>query len=275
MDKSLRRLQMTQLEILQAIDSLCEKENIKYSLYAGTLLGAVRHQGFIPWDDDLDICMERLEYDRFLHAWDLDPPKGYLLQNKKNTPAFTQSFSKVRKTNSAFLQYEWEAGRYHTGIFVDVFPIDRMPTGKVGKTLFQWRSLQYQLLTREFIPPKGSTLQRLVSRLILFSVPEDKRADRREQLLALITKDHNPDDPTVGIETLSTIKTPLPAGLFDRYVRLPFEDGQFMCTALWDEYLKVKFGDYMELPPEEERNWRHHPILLDFEHDYHELPERP
>ena len=274
MDETLRRLQMTQLEILQVIDSFCEKEKIKYSLYAGTLLGAVRHQGFIPWDDDLDICMERREYDRFLQAWDQDPPKGYLLQNKENTPAFTQSFSKVRKKHSVFLQYDWEAEKYHTGIFVDIFPIDRIPDDRIGKTFFQWRCLQYQLLTREFIPPKGSVLQRLVSRLILFSISKNKRADRREQLLALITKDHNPDDPTVGIERLSTIKTPLPAGLFDRYVRLPFEDGQFMCTALWDEYLKVKFGDYMALPPEEERSWQHHPILLDFEHDYHELSEK-
>ena len=274
MDETLRRLQLTQLDILRVIDSFCNKEGIQYSLYAGTLLGAVRHQGFIPWDDDLDICMERSEYEHFLQAWDRDPPEGYLLQNKENTPTFTQSFTKIRKKHSTFLQYDWEAGKYHTGIFVDVFPIDRMPTGKTGKALFQWRCLQYQLLTREFIPPKGSKLQKLVSRLILFSVPKDKRTDRRSRLLALITKDRKTHDPAVGIEMLSTILMPLPAAFLERYVRLPFEDGQYMCSALWHEYLTAKFGDYMNLPPEKERTWRHHPILLDFERDYRELQGR-
>ena len=104
MDNTLRQLQLTQLSILKVIDKLCRKWEIRYSLYAGTLLGAVRHSGFIPWDDDLDICMAREEYDRFLAAWEKEPPEGYLLQNKKNTPAFTQSFTKIRKDHTAFLQ---------------------------------------------------------------------------------------------------------------------------------------------------------------------------
>lgn len=259
------------MELLRVVDTICRENGVHYSLYAGSLLGAVRHQGYIPWDDDLDICMDRSEYDRFLKLWEENPPKGYLLQNKENTPAFTQSFSKIRKEHTTFLQYEWEAVQYHTGIFLDVFPIDRLPEGRIARTLFQWRALRYQLLTREFVPPKGSTVQKLISRIILSSVPPEKRAVRRERLLRQIKKDRDPSHQTVGIEMLSTILKPLPADFCSRFVFLPFEDGQYMCSAFWDEYLRAKFGDYMTLPPEEERTWKHHPIILDFEHDYEEL----
>ena len=271
MDETLRRLQLTQLEILRVIDGFCRTEGIKYSLYAGTLLGAVRHHGFIPWDDDLDMCMERSEYDRFLEAWTQRHPDGYLLQNKENTPSFTQSFSKIRKEHTTFLQYEWEAGRYHTGIFVDIFPLDRIPMGQVAQKLFQWRCMQYQLLTREFIPPRGTVAQKLVSRLVLLAVPENRRAARRDKLLRQITSNTDPRLPAIGIEMLSTIRMPLPATFFDQYLDLPFEDGEFMCSARWRDYLSAKFGDYMELPPEEERTRKHHPIILDFERDYEEF----
>ena len=274
MDSVLHKLQSVQVEILSVIDRFCREHKISYSLYAGTLLGAIRHQGFIPWDDDLDICMERSEYDRFLEAWNHSHPAGYLLQNKDNTPSFTQSFSKIRKEHTTFLQYDWEAGRYHTGIFVDIFPLDRMPDGKLKKDLFLWRCMQYQLLTREFIPPKGSGLEKAVSRLILAAVPAGRRTERRRRLLQLIARDRDPMHHTVGIELLSTMKTPLPADLFDHYELLAFEDGRYPCFSHWKEYLVAKFGDYMTLPPEEERTWRHHPIILDFEHDYEELSEK-
>ena len=100
MDTQLRRLQLMQLEILKVIDTICQKHQIAYSLYGGTLLGAIRHKGFIPWDDDLDICMSRTEYERFLRVWEEEKPQGYLIQNKENTPSFTQSFTKIRKEHT-------------------------------------------------------------------------------------------------------------------------------------------------------------------------------
>lgn len=271
-DKVLRQLQLTMLETLKVFDAFCRKHNIKYSLYAGSLLGAVRHKGFIPWDDDLDVCMSRAEYDRFIALWKQDGPKGYILQNKENTPAYWQSFSKIRKDNTTFLQEEREAGKYHTGIFLDVFPLDRIPNGRLNRMLFNWHCMKYQLLTREFVPPKAGMAIRFGSAVILACTPKCRREKIRQKTLKKITRYNNQTDlEIVAIETMVSLRKPFAPDMLDEYVDLPFEGSNFMCFAGWDDHLRRKFGDYMQIPPEEERVWRHHPIIIDFEHNYEEL----
>ena len=266
MQTQLRQLQLTQLEILKVIDRVCTEHDIPYSLYAGTLLGAVRHQGFIPWDDDLDICMSRANYNRFLKVWQQVQPEGYLLQNKENAPDFPQSFTKIRKCNTTFQTKSGIGKSYYQGVFVDVFPIDRMPSGKMKRKLFRLMCMMYQLYTREFVPPKGSKPVRLVSHILLALVPGKARMAVRSALLKHITR-HSDDGslPAIAIESMQTLYTLYPSDMLDRFVRLPFEDGEFMCFADWDENLKRKFGNYMQMPPEAERTWRHPPMRIDFE----------
>lgn len=271
-NENLRKLQLTQLEILKVIDVFCKENNIKYSLYAGSLLGAVRHKGFIPWDDDLDICMARNEYNRFIRQWLEHSPKGYLLQNKETEPGFTQSFTKIRKDHTTFLQEMDKKGKYHSGIFVDVFPIDRMPDEGIKKKIFDFRCMLYQLYTREFVPPKSSPAVRFLSAVLLKAVPAKKRKKHREKLLYQITKnntDHSLN--AAAIETMASLKIRFPKDMLDDYTYLKFEDAEFMCFKKWDEHLKCKFGDYMKLPPEEERAWRHRPVILDFDRNYGEI----
>ena len=266
MEQQLRRLQLTQLEILKVIDKICREHDIPYSLYAGTLLGAVRHQGFIPWDDDLDICMSRANYNRFLEVWEQVQPEGYLLQNKENSPDFTQSFSKIRKENTT-CQLQVEVGyQYHQGIYVDVFPIDRFPEGKLRQKKFLFDCMLYQLYSREFLPPNSSKAVRFVCGTLLAVTPKRWINPIRGRLLkGIVRYSDDPKLPTIAIETMRVLGTLYPADMLDNYVDLPFEDGMFMCFADWDENLKRKFGDYMQLPPEEERTWRHPPERIDFE----------
>ena len=275
MDSDLRRLQLTQLEILDVIDDVCKRNHIQYSLYAGTLLGAVRHHGFIPWDDDLDICMERNEYERFIEVWDAEKPRGYLLQNKKNAPGFTQSFTKIRKEHTTFLQFESERRKYHTGIFVDVFPIDRMPVKRVQKVIFLWKCMRYQLLTREYIPPEAGKTVRWISAAILFLTPKKKRAAVLDRDLKYVTSFTDPRLPRVAIERMATMRVPLPSDLTDHFEEILFENKYYPVFKEWDAYLRLKFGDYMTMPPESERIWQHHPIILDFEHSLKELSVFP
>ena len=268
MDEMLFELQLTQIEMLKVFDQICQNNHLRYSLYGGSLLGAVRHKGFIPWDDDLDVCMPRQDYETFIQIWDKTAPNGYILQNKDIEPEFTQSFSKIRKKNTTFLQDKKERGKYHTGIFIDVFPLDRIPNGKIKRMCFQWNCMKYQLFTREFIPPKENKLLRLGSWVVLQCTPQKKRTQKRKQLEKKLTQ-YNGDTTLqiVGIETMQMLKQPFDKHMLDSYVKLHFENGEFMCFADWDGYLKRQYGDYMQLPPEEERTWKHHPVVIDFEHE--------
>lgn len=272
MQEKLRPLQLTQLEILKVIDTVCKKYDIKYSLYAGSLLGAVRHKGFIPWDDDLDICMSRKDYDFFIKAWQNENPEGYLLENKDIVQGYTQSFTKIRKVHSTFWQLGEPTDKYNIGVFVDIFPIDRIPNGKFKRLVFQFRCLLYQLFTREYIPKKGNVLEKVISVLFLKTTPKSKYKSKRKKLYKKIVK-YNKDKSlnNIAIEIFSTIRTPLPVNLTDEFVYLPFEDGQFMCFKEWEKYLTLKFGDYMKLPPEEDRAWRHKPVILNFDKSFDEL----
>ena len=133
---TLREIQLEELKLLSYFDEFCNINRLKYSLVYGTLIGAARHKGFIPWDDDLDIRMTRKNYDKFLEVWGKLQPEGYLLQNKENSPRFPSSFSKIRKSHTTFLQFESERGAHHTGIFVDIFPLDRIPRNRIKKRYF-------------------------------------------------------------------------------------------------------------------------------------------
>lgn len=271
-DATLRKLQLTALEILKVIDKVCRDNDIPYSLYAGSLLGAVRHKGFIPWDDDLDICMSRENYNRFLEVWKKAAPEGYLLQNKEIEPDFTQSFSKIRKDHTTFWQAGEEADKYHTGIFVDIFPIDRIPNGKLRRKLFRLQVVYYQVCTREFIPPQESALVRAVTKAFYAVTTKKFRASQRrrtESKLTYYNSDRTLD--TISIETIGAMKKSYPADMLDSYVKLPFEDGEFSCFAKWDENLRKMYGDYMQLPPEEKRTWAHYPLCIDFEKNYEEI----
>lgn len=273
-DNILRHLQLTMLEILKVFDAFCRENNLKYSLYAGTLLGAVRHEGFIPWDDDLDVCMSRADYDKFLALWEKNHPEGYVLQNKENSIYFDQSFSKIRKDHTTFLQDAREIGNHHTGIFLDIFPIDRIPNGFIKRVVFKFNCMKYLLLTREFVPPKASLPVRFISSVILAIVPKPKRNKVRKRLLFKITQYNGVYEyETVGIEKMDSVNTPFSSTMLDSYSECMFEGERFMCFLDFDNHLCRKFGDYMALPPEEDRIWRHHPLLIDFERNYDEIPD--
>ena len=135
-DIMLHQIQMIELEMLIEVDRICKKYSIKYNIIAGTLLGAVRHKGFIPWDDDADIAMLRTEYEKFRTACkkELDTSRFYF-QDHRNTKGYRWGYGKLRRKNTIFLRENQEHMPYAQGIFIDIFPLDGVPDNYAVRTL--------------------------------------------------------------------------------------------------------------------------------------------
>lgn len=273
-DQVQRQIWATEQEILDVIHHVCTAHGLRYSLAYGTLIGAMRHKGFIPWDDDIDLMMPREDYEKLLVIWNQSAPKGYILQNTRTDSDFTQNFTKIRKDHTTFLQDEAERTKhYHKGIFVDIFPGDRVPSGKIG------RKIQYIACAMNLLYSRGYTSgsDGMIGKAerVLLKAPKEKYAVRRERAEKKI-RSWNGDESLQYVfpSTIGSSRKYYPANLFDNMKTIEFNGKQYMCVADADSTLRVEYGDYMQLPPEEERVWKHHPILIDFEHNYEELTQK-
>lgn len=268
--EELRKLQLVQMEILKYIDEFCIKNKLRYSIAYGTILGAVRHGGFIPWDDDLDICMPREDYEKFIKLWK-DTDK-YLLQNHNTNPDFTQSFTKIRKKNTAFVQEADIGLDYHKGIFVDVFPFDKVPESAIKRKSQSVNVMFYNLYMRGYPPTKSGILVRTASKLILKLTPRSKYLKKSNKYLSKICK-YNYDETFKYFDasTAKTLHMYHDNDIFDNMKRINFENIEVFILNKLDHFLEICYGDYMKLPPESEQTWFHHPVVIDFEHNYEDI----
>lgn len=133
-----RKMQLIELEMLVEFDRVCRDNHIDYVLFGGSLLGAVRHKGYIPWDDDADIGMLREDYNRFKkHMKEMNPEICYF-QDHETDPEYRWSYGKLRRTGSKYIRVGQEHLKCKTGIFVDIFPMDDIPLGVLGQILQDW-----------------------------------------------------------------------------------------------------------------------------------------
>ena len=266
-----KRLWETEQEILDVIDAICVEHEIRYSLAYGTLLGAVRHGGFIPWDDDLDIMMPREDYERFIRIWPSAAPKGYLLETERMYDDYVNTFLKIRKDHTTFLQFNSErTKKHHKGIFVDVFPADRRAPGWISRKLQQAAFMIHLLFNRGRVQAGGRT--QVIPKILLALVP--RSCYRRLSNWAGEKSRKWNDNASAELVFPCTIRDCrrfYPANMFEQLDRIPFNGKEYYAYHDRDQFLRIRYGDYMTLPPEDERVWKHKPIIIDFEHNYEEL----
>ncbi len=269
-EETLKEVKKTELNILSTVDDFCRKNNIKYSLAYGTLLGAVRHKGFIPWDDDIDIWMTRKNYNKFIKTWEQNPVQGYILQNTDLEEDFSQNFTKIRKDNTAFIQTEEEkTTNYHKGIFIDIFPLDRVAKTPSKIAVQKFYAMLTMLFYRKYAPPTEKGLKKYISKFFLRIVPKSKYENARKHFEnRYLSLSGDVDCSWLSNSTYRDLSIYYDSDMMDDYTFLQFEGRNFMSVSNWDHALKMQYGDYMQLPPEKDRVWKHHPIFIDLKNNY-------
>jgi len=253
-DEQMQKLRKIELEMLIEVDRICRLKGIKYSLSFGTLLGAVRHKGFIPWDDDLDIMFDHEEYEKFFIACatELDTTR-FFLQDFRTDSGYRWGYAKLRRLGSEYIKKGHERLKQRRGVCIDLFDYQRVPNGarerrKYKKIMFCIRKALYSALGKK--AEKRLSLRMLYS---VISLIPSKVINRFR--LHYIEQYRNIDAEVVSCEMfpMSRVKIGFDRSIFQEYTQLEFEKRLFMATAKWDYFLTMCYGDYMTPPPIEER----------------------
>lgn len=269
--ETLKALQAELLEMLSVVDGVCRQLGISYLLDGGTALGAARHGGFIPWDDDVDLGMPRADYERFLAEAPALLPANYQVCTAANTQGFAPMFAKVMRTDTEFVTQETEEAGYQQGIFVDIFPYDVLAADakaaqKQVRTCGMLQKLSYLYHAKSVNVPHGGALgaaERAVCAVahpVLRAFASPQKLARAFNAAALAGQ----SNPSTYYAALAD---PFDATFTEDMLfpaqEVTFEGRTFFAAHGLDDYLTAIYGNWRELPPPDQRT-NHAPLRLEF-----------
>lgn len=265
--EELRKLQLCELEALVFFDEYCRKHGLTYYLCGGCLIGAVRHGGFIPWDDDTDVLMSRPDYERFLRLYkEENPSERFVLVNDDDKSFSGNIFAVLSDTDHTMVKdYQQNLDMPH-GIPLDIFPIDGLAEGKFARYVQYFWTMIYSLFRSQTVPKNHGGLLSMGSKLLLALF---KKHSTRYKIWRYAEKrmTRYDFDESENVAELCAgfyfMKKVYPKSIYSGTTELEFEGRKFLAMKNYDQYLRIPFGDYMELPPEEERVPHHDIVKLE------------
>lgn len=257
--RSLRMLQMIELEMLLEVDRICKKYQIPYNIIGGTLLGSVRHKGFIPWDDDADLAMMRKDYKRFrsICREELDSSK-YYFQDAEVTEGYRWSYGKLRRKDTLFLRESQEHMPYEQGVFIDIFPVDHVPDAYIPRAIYNFLCFCVRKILWSEVGKyqERNILKRNVYRL-LSMIPEKDVIRCYKRMV------HNQNAIDSRYARIGLMPVPgkgfgYPKKWYTQSADYEFEGYSLKGIRDAHDFLTFIFGNYMELPPK--KNRKMHPV---------------
>lgn len=255
-NENLKQLQKVEYQMLKDFDKFCRENDIEYCLTYGTLIGAVRHKGFIPWDDDIDVFVKAEDYLKLESIFNEKQTDGkYFLQTVKTDIYNWNLWDCVRLNNTAYHIEDWDYSRINSGIFIDIFPLADFPSEKkeVRKVVL-WHRI-CNILAKDNVIGNTKrdfsygTLGKILSALSKM-IPENVRIRLLQKYMYKIL--NYKSDSGLCFSTVRTTAV-FPKEWFKENVLLDFEDGKYPCPKQYDAFLRNVYGDYMQLPKESER----------------------
>lgn len=253
-DAELQQLQKIELEMLIELDRICRKYRIEYSLDGGTLLGAVRHKGFIPWDDDADVIMLRREYMKFRKVCkkELDQTR-FFLQDYKSDPEYRWGYAKLRRKNTKFVR-QGQRNFRQQGVFMDILVADNVPDGCISRRIhhflcFLIRKALYSEIGKY---QETNVILKSIYRILSW-IPRNNIFRLRNRLAARTNRKRTELISHYTLEYPKHCRYGLPRECFDDMAEMEFEGKTFYGFRNYHRYLSMYYGDYMTLPSREKQ----------------------
>lgn len=269
----LRKVQKTQLEILIEFDRICRKHNLTYQLFSGTLLGAIRHNGVIPWDDDIDVCMLRKDYENFIKICSNELHSSYFLQTNETDPEYIMQFAKIRKNKTLFVEKATSETNIHKGIYIDIFPLDNVEPNKLlGKIQYiliyflgKLNLTRIKMLSKNTKGPIKRILS-LISHYMVNLIPKNITDNIQKKLYSMYAESDTQyiNHLTNGVSKKRWNMFLRESSSFKDITLVNFEEYKFPAPSNYHNVLTKHYGNYMELPPEDKRSSHHGIIKIEF-----------
>ncbi len=272
-------LQESLFEMLIDFDNVCMRNGLNYSLAFGTLLGAIRHKGFIPWDDDVDIIMLRDDFRKLCKLPSEEFGEAYFFQTKDTDPLYPYNIARLRKNNSAMIYTQWVNAGFHQGIYIDIYPVDVIPN-KWRKFFRQRLGILFYTIIRHtrnkvLFLKKMPGPQWFKKGILWFSknINYSKLYAKEEKLITKYNSDNEANYVGIICEGKLLFNTPrdmrpFPRDYVNGFCSLEMNGKQFMSIVATHEILTHWYGDYMTPPPIEERVITHSPLYLSVDKSY-------
>ena len=263
-------LHRNQLRILKEIQDICSRNGIRHFAIAGTLLGAVRHKGFIPWDDDIDIGMLRSDYCKFMERAKIELSSDFFLQTWETDPGFGLPMAKIRINNTTIVEGASANVKCHQGIFVDIFPFDEKPDAPVRRW---FHAMSSYILKRALLARSGYSVgdqKRLPLRLAFASMNTVLRFVPTQSLIQLFEKQmqqfngHQSEECVTVAGSYGYRRESVLRSWTEDLMDYEFHDLTICGFRNSHAYLSNLYGEYLRLPPEGARGQRHDIQSIDF-----------